>query len=132
MPGRKVSAKSVAAAGEAAAKLHPVDNKSKGAAPAGAAPVMKDSSKPNPKTSAPKKEVEYVEYKVGAEKPSVAPRRVKNDLKMLDTALVDSAVAKSQKGKNVKQIAPKKVPILPHHHGGPAPAKKPAVKPLAE
>ena len=129
MPGRTVSAKSVAAANEAASKVHPVDNKSKGTVPA---PAMKDSRKPSPKTSDPKKEMEYVEYKVGAEKPKGATRRVKNDLKMLDIALVDSAVAKSHKGKNVKQIAPKKAPILPHHHGGPAPTKKPVVRPLAE
>ena len=133
MPGRKISPKSVAAAGEAAAKLHPIDNKSKGAVHAAAVPTMKVGGKPDPKTSAPKKEVQYVEYKVGAEKPKVAPRRVKaDDLKMLNTALVDSAVAKSKKGKNVKQIAPKKAPILPHHHGGAAPAEKPVVRPLAE
>ena len=132
MPGRKISAKSVAAAGEAAAKVNPATIKSKGAVPAAAYPTTKVESKPNPKTSAPKKEVEYVEYKVGAEKPKAAPRKVKNDLNMLNTSLVDSAVAKSKQGKNVKQLAPKKVPILPHHHGGKPPAKKPVTPAQSE
>ena len=135
MPGRKVSPKAVAAAGEAAAKVSAVGNNTKKSNEVATAssPVRKpEGAKPNPKTAAPKKEVEYVEYKVGAEKPKKpAPRPVKNDLKMMETALVDSAVAKSKKGKNVKQLAVKKAPVLPHHHGGKAPPKK-TVVPNAE
>lgn len=130
MPGRKVSPKAVAAAGEAAAKVSTggINTKKANEVPA-ASPLVK---KQEGKTAAPKKEVAYVEYKVGAEKPKkAAPRPVKNDLKMMETALVDSAVAKSKKGKNVKQLAVKKAPVLPHHHGGKAPPKK-TVVPNAE
>lgn len=128
MPGRKISPKTVAAAGEAAAKLNPSNaTKTKPTA----TPVVDEratkvhSSKPK-KETAPKKEVEYVVYKVDAEKPKATAAHVhkKEDLSMLNTSLKDSAIAKSKQGKNVKQLAPKKkMPTLPHHHGGPAPTK---------
>ena len=127
MPGRKISPKAVAAAGEAAAKSNPskVKNASSPAGPPAAMSQVKPHSKQGNKNSAPpKKEVQYVEYVVGAEKPKAAPRKVKNDLSTLNVSLKDSAVAKSKKGKNVKQLsAPKKQPTLPHHHGGKAPAE---------
>lgn len=133
MPGRKVSPKTVAAASEAAAKQTPATASTKKSPALEVSPCSK--LKPAKQvTTAPKKEVEYVVYKVGAEKPK-APvvHKKKPDLSMMNTSLKDSAVAKSKRGKNVKTLAPKKKePTLPHHHGGKPPAKKLTVEHAAE
>jgi hypothetical protein len=134
MPGRKVTPKAVAAAGEAAAKVNPAK-----VAPTAAPNQASDSSatkvKPQKQNdSAPKKEVQYVEYHVGEKKNTPTPTRKPKkpeDFSMLNKSLTDSAVAKAQKGKNVKRLVVKKQPVLPHHHGG-KPSTKPVVPIQAE
>ena len=134
MPGKKVTAKAVVAAGEAAEKVNPTKQVAKkGAEPAagvGAAPASKNMQKKQAHSAPPKKEVEYVVYKVGDDqqkrKAPLVHKAKKNDVAMLEKSLADSAVARAAQGKNVKKLAPKKQPILPHHHGG-----KPATKPVA-